>query len=86
MSLAARLTALTGNEARSKEAADRIRITCALPPRLTEQSRRLLMLALAEADRYGHDVTARGAHIWAEIAAVSERERSTSMKTKTKGS
>ncbi|MEB3963593.1 hypothetical protein OKJ48_25620 [Streptomyces kunmingensis] len=72
VSLAAQLTALTGHEVRFEEACGRIRLTCALSPQLEERGRRLLLIALADADRYGHDVTAEGAQIWAVIAAEDE--------------
>ncbi|MFJ8825601.1 hypothetical protein ACIREE_28020 [Streptomyces sp. NPDC102467] len=73
VSLAAQLAALTGDEVRVDEAASHVRVTCAVPPHLAERSRRLLLIALAGADRYGHDATAQGAHIWAEIAADGEQ-------------
>ncbi|MFG3508159.1 hypothetical protein ACGF5F_21965 [Streptomyces sp. NPDC047821] len=44
-----------------------IRIAVALPERLTEAGRRGVLAALADADRYGHDLTAEGATVWAEI-------------------
>ncbi|MDQ0812967.1 hypothetical protein QFZ63_004681 [Streptomyces sp. B3I7] len=67
VALAAGLTAVTGREARTEELPGRVRVTAALPERLTEAARRSLLTALADADRYGHDVTARGAVVRAEI-------------------
>ncbi|MCO4697039.1 hypothetical protein LRR80_03103 [Streptomyces sp. RO-S4] len=65
--LAARLVAVTGSEASAEVLPRRIRVRVRLPARLTESSRRALLLVLADADRYGHDVTARGAEVWAEF-------------------
>ncbi|MFF3871363.1 hypothetical protein [Streptomyces sp. NPDC001978] len=65
--LAARFTTLTGHEARIEELADRIRVRVTLPTRLSDVRRRSLLAALAEADRYGHDATAYGATVWAEV-------------------
>lgn len=65
--LAARFTALTGHEARIEELSDRIRVRVALPARLGDVRRRSLLAVLADSDRYGHDVTADGATVWAEI-------------------
>ncbi|MEU1690589.1 hypothetical protein [Streptomyces hirsutus] len=67
VALAARLTAVTGNEAWTEVLPERIRIKVSLPARLTETGCRSLLAVLADADRYGHDVTARGAVAWAEI-------------------
>ncbi|MFF3816155.1 hypothetical protein ACFYYD_05975 [Streptomyces bluensis] len=53
--------------AHTEEFADRIRVWAALPARLSEARRRSLLVTLADADRYGHDVTADGAVIWGEI-------------------
>ncbi|MBX9398538.1 hypothetical protein K4749_34400 [Streptomyces sp. TRM72054] len=69
VALAAELAALTGHAACTEEFVDRIRVRAALPAHLTDICRRSLLVALARADRYGHDVTAQGAHIWAEIDA-----------------
>ncbi|MET9801456.1 hypothetical protein [Streptomyces sp. NPDC006368] len=44
-----------------------IRIAVALPAQLSEAGRRALLTALADADRYGHDLTVEGATVWAEI-------------------
>ncbi|MER6087282.1 hypothetical protein [Streptomyces bluensis] len=67
MALAVALTALTGCVAHTEEFTDRIRVRVALPSCLSEARRRSLLMALADADRYGHDVTSRGATIWGEV-------------------
>jgi hypothetical protein len=59
--------ALTGHEALIEELADRIRVRIPLPVRLSDVRRRSLLAALADADRYGHDATERGATVWAEV-------------------
>ncbi|WP_190108883.1 hypothetical protein [Streptomyces cinnamoneus] len=38
-----------------------------LPPDLSEQARRAVMVSLVETDRYGHDRTRHGAVVWAEL-------------------
>jgi hypothetical protein len=50
-----------------QETPPRIRIEVDLPGHLTAFTRRSLLTALANADRYGHDVTTGGATVWAEI-------------------
>lgn len=67
VALAARLTALAGRVAYTEEFTDWIRVGVTLPSRLADARCRSLLAALADADRYGHDVTERGAVIWAEI-------------------
>ncbi|WP_405881914.1 hypothetical protein OG762_26765 [Streptomyces sp. NBC_01136] len=67
VALAAKLTALTGHEAHVEEFPDRIHIRIALPPQLTDVRRRSLLTTLADADRYGHDMTTHGSSLWAEI-------------------
>ncbi|MER6150567.1 hypothetical protein ACWGPD_23290 [Streptomyces hirsutus] len=67
VALAARLTAVTGNEAWAEALPERIRIKVSLPARLTEAGCRSLLAVLADADRYGHEVTLLGAVAWAEI-------------------
>lgn len=73
--LAARFTAVTGNEARTEALPERFRISVPLPERLTETRCRLLLAALADADRYGHDVTAWGAVLWAEVDSAGATVR-----------
>ena len=73
VALAARLTAVTGHSAWTEELPGRVRIGAALPPQLTEPRRRLLLQILASTDRYGHDVTAHGVTVWAEIRSSGTR-------------
>ncbi len=81
VALAATLTALTGRVAHTEELAGRIRVRVALPARLTEACCHSLLVALADADRYGHDVTAHGAVIWGEIdSCAAEDFNDSSMK------
>lgn len=67
VALAAQLSVLTGHTALIEEFTDRIRVRIALPAHLTDTCRRALLVALAEADRYGHDVTVERSAIWAEV-------------------
>ncbi|MFE0644159.1 hypothetical protein [Streptomyces sp. NPDC058877] len=67
MAIAARLKAITGHESRLFEITGRIRVVTPMPEELTAQSRGLLLLALADADRFGHEVTADGSSVWVEI-------------------
>lgn len=76
VALAAKLTALTGHEALTEEFTDRIRVVITLPAWLTDVRRRSLLAALADADRYGHDVTACGATLWAEVDSGDTGEKS----------
>ncbi|MFI1409992.1 hypothetical protein ACH4Y0_08780 [Streptomyces sp. NPDC020707] len=65
--MAAKLAALTAHEAHAEEFADRIHIRVPLPACITDVRRRALLAALADADRYGHDMTGLGGAVWAEI-------------------
>ena len=67
VALAAQLTALAGNVAHTEEFRDRIHVRITLPPHLPDGRRRALLTALADADRYGHDVTADRSVIWVEV-------------------
>ncbi|GAB2986575.1 hypothetical protein GCM10023080_060040 [Streptomyces pseudoechinosporeus] len=82
VALAARLTALTGHQAYAEEFADRIRVSITLPARLTDVCRRSLLAALADADRYGHDVTERGATVWAEVDGGGAAQKSNTSSSK----
>ncbi|WP_405616555.1 hypothetical protein [Streptomyces sp. NBC_00076] len=53
--------------AHTEEFPDRIRVRITLPPHLPDGRRRALLTALADADRYGHDVTADRSVIWVEV-------------------
>ncbi|MFE9453370.1 hypothetical protein [Streptomyces sp. NPDC006739] len=77
VALAARFTALTGQVAHVEELADRIRVIVALPAQLNDIRRCSLLVALAEADRYGHDVTSCGATVWAEVGGGDSAEAAT---------
>ncbi|MEV7143630.1 hypothetical protein [Streptomyces tauricus] len=77
VALAAELAALTEREAHTEEFADRIRVRVPLPARLGDARRRALLMALADADRYGHDMTARGGVVWAEIDVTTTTSRGT---------
>ncbi|MFJ2264598.1 hypothetical protein ACIOKD_41120 [Streptomyces sp. NPDC087844] len=78
VALAAKLAALTEREAHTEEFADRIRVRVPLPVRLGDVCRRALLMALADADRYGHDMTAQGGAVWAEIdVTAATRDRGT---------
>lgn len=70
--LAAQLAALTGLAARTEETPDHIRVEVDLPGLLTNSNRLSLLATLANADRYGHDVTEQGAFVWAEIRQPGE--------------
>lgn len=65
--LAARLEALTGREPRTRDHPPHVRVEVDLPDPLPDADRMPLLAALAEADRYGHDMTADAASVWAEI-------------------
>ncbi|ORT58492.1 hypothetical protein [Streptomyces sp. CB03238] len=65
--LAAHFAAMAGREPQARETPEVIRIEVAMPVRLSEPGRRALLSALADADRYGHDITVDGATVWAEI-------------------
>ncbi|OII60625.1 hypothetical protein BJP40_09350 [Streptomyces sp. CC53] len=65
--LAAYLGALTGREPRIRGQSSHARVEVDLPNPLPDEARIELLAALAAADRYGHDVTAEGASVWAEI-------------------
>jgi hypothetical protein len=67
VSLAAQLTALAGHSAHIEEFTDRIRVRITLPAHLTDPRRHALLATLADADRYGHDVTAERSVVWAEV-------------------
>ncbi|MDN3293108.1 hypothetical protein QWM81_03405 [Streptomyces ficellus] len=68
--LAAHLAAMAGGEPQARETPELIRIGVALPARLSEAGRRALLAALADADRYGHDLTVDGATLWVEIGRM----------------
>ncbi|WP_336321343.1 hypothetical protein [Streptomyces lavendofoliae] len=61
------LAAVAGRQPRAQETPGATRIEVGVPLRLGEPGRRALLVALAEADRYGHDITADGETVWAEI-------------------
>jgi hypothetical protein len=65
--LAAHLAAVAGREPQTWETPGVTRIEVGVPLRLGEPGRRALLVALAQADRYGHDITADGETVWAEI-------------------
>ncbi|MFJ5832396.1 hypothetical protein [Streptomyces sp. NPDC093089] len=71
VAIAARLKAITGHEARLSEATGGIRVVASLPEELTTQSRGLILLVLADADRFGHEVTTDGSSVWVEIGTTS---------------
>lgn len=64
-SLAARLAALTGNTPRVTHNGLCARIEADLPAELSEARRHLLLQALVDADRCGHE--AQDGYVWAEI-------------------
>ncbi|MEV5507271.1 hypothetical protein [Streptomyces orinoci] len=66
VALAARFAAATGQEPRTEEGTDRIRVEVDLPSALSDPARRIVLAGLAAADRYGHDFTGHGAVVWAE--------------------
>lgn len=65
--IAARLTAVTRYGARVEETTRSIRIEVPLPDRLSDTARESLLAALADADRFGHDLAPDGGSVWAEI-------------------
>lgn len=71
------MKALTGHDPRMREGRPGLRIEVELPGGLSVSLRVSLLAALAIADRYGHDVTADRASVWAEIdgAATEEEPR-----------
>lgn len=71
--LAALLAAATGCTPRTNETRQRIRVEVDLPPDLSEQARRAVLVSLIGTDRYGHDRTRHGAVVWAELDHRSSR-------------
>ncbi|MGK5640078.1 hypothetical protein ACSNOK_17425 [Streptomyces sp. URMC 126] len=67
VALAARFAAATGQTPHTDETPARIRVEVNLPRELSDAARRIVVAALAEADRYGHDHTSAGAVVWAEV-------------------
>lgn len=65
--LAIRFQVLAGRSPQVEGIQGRIRIAVELPARLPAAQQESLLIALADADRYGHEVTAEGACVWAEI-------------------
>jgi hypothetical protein len=66
--IAARLTAATDSEVRRIELGHSgIRLEVTVPDDLSGPRRSALLQALGDADHYGHDLTADGGRVWAEI-------------------
>ena len=74
-SLAARLAALTGSTPRITHNGLCARIEADLPAKLSEARRHLLLQALVDADRCGHD--AADGYVWAEIRELPDPARLT---------
>lgn len=74
-SVAARLAALTGCQPRVTGDALHVRIEVDLPQRLSEQARHNLLVALAGADRCGHQV--EDGYVWAELFELPDPARLT---------
>ncbi|MDF3290795.1 hypothetical protein [Streptomyces silvisoli] len=68
--VAERLTVATGNEARTTETPDAIRIEVDVPAEIPAELLRAIVSALGSADRYGHDHTATTGVAWAEITRL----------------
>lgn len=64
-SLAARLAALTGNQPQLIAGSAGVRIEVELPTKLSRAVQRSLLVALADADKCGHDPAA--GYVWAEV-------------------
>ena len=68
--LATRLTVATGHEPEVDTTAEHTFITATIPEGLTEARRRSVLAALAglpATDTYGHELTATGELVWAEL-------------------
>ncbi|MFJ4637645.1 hypothetical protein ACIP69_18725 [Streptomyces hygroscopicus] len=74
-SVAARLAALTGNEPQITADGCQTRIEVDLPAKLSEASRHALLVALADADRCGHQVD--DGYVWAELVELPNPARLT---------
>jgi hypothetical protein len=61
------LAAATSSEPRITVTPGAIRIEVDLPEQLTTATRSTILTTLGAADRYGHDRTADGNSVWAEI-------------------
>lgn len=66
-SIAARLSAATGNTVASQETPDGVRLEVTVPNGLDGQQRSFLLAALADADSYGHERTVDTDYVWAMI-------------------
>lgn len=73
IALAARLKAITHHDPALSETAHLIRVTAHLPERLTDRGRLSLLVALADADRFGHVLTDEGGAVWAEVDTEKSR-------------
>ncbi|MFF8608984.1 hypothetical protein ACF06X_23925 [Streptomyces sp. NPDC015346] len=67
IALAARLKVITHHEPLVSEVPGLIRVSVPLSEQLSETQRLTLLLALADGDRFGHDLTLEGPAVWAEI-------------------
>ncbi|MBT2400775.1 hypothetical protein [Streptomyces sp. ISL-100] len=71
--IAAMLTAATGGEPRLDETPDRIRVETDLPEHPSLVTRTAVLAALARAARFGHNRTADGDVVWAELDREAEQ-------------
>lgn len=74
-SVAARLAALTDSTPRVTIDEATVRIEVDLPPKLSDTARHNLLVALADADRCGHQVD--DGYVWAEICELPDPARLT---------
>ncbi|MEU1663521.1 hypothetical protein ABZ547_07895 [Streptomyces sparsogenes] len=72
-SVAAQLAALTGNTPRITTDGPSTRVEIDLPAKLSEPARHTLLVALADADRCGHEVA--DGYVWAEIRELPDPAR-----------